>query len=179
MNLNPSTRGRPTVLFVCVHNAGRSQLAAGLAAHHAAGIVEVLSAGTDPDEQVDAVALASLAELGIDRSDQIPTRVTKELLSRADVVVTLKPGLDLPQQPAGRSESWPLPDPESWTLDGIRPLRDHLDGRVRRLLARVTNPDTRAADVDDVEPAGFPVVAAPRSSADRPPDAAPPTEEAR
>ena len=85
--------GTPTVLFVCVHNAGRSQLAAGLAAHHAGTTVQVLSAGTDPDTQVDAVALASLAELGIDRSDQVPTRLTDDLLTQADVVVTLKPGL--------------------------------------------------------------------------------------
>lgn len=124
-----------TVLFVCAHNAGRSQLAAGLAAHHAGATVQVLSAGTDPDEQVDPVALASLAELGIDRSDQIPTQVTDDLLARADVVVTLKPGLDLPQRPGVRYENWPLPDPQGWDLDGIRPLRDHLRSRVTQLLA--------------------------------------------
>jgi arsenate reductase len=124
----------PTVLFVCVHNAGRSQLAAGLAAHHAGEAVQVLSAGTDPDAQVDAVALASLAELGIDRSDQLPTRLTDELLAQADVVVTLKPGLDLPHQPGVRYENWPLPDPQGWDLDGIRPLRDHLDSRIAQLL---------------------------------------------
>lgn len=128
-----------TVLFVCVHNAGRSQLAAGLAAHHAGVAMQVLSAGTDPDTQVDAVALASLAELGIDRSDQVPTRLTDDLLAQADVVVTLKPGLDLPRRTGVRYENWPLPDPQGWDLDGIRPLRDHLDSRVTQLLADLAN----------------------------------------
>lgn len=137
----PAAVKEKMVLFVCVHNAGRSQLAAGLAAHHAGDGVEVLSAGTDPDRQVDPVALASLAELGIDRSDQVPTRLTDDLLSRADVVVTLKPGLDLPTQPGVRYENWPLPDPQGWNLDGIRALRDHLDGRVQQLLAELTSLD--------------------------------------
>ena len=127
--------GALTVLFVCVHNAGRSQLAAGLAAQQASPGIRVLSAGTDPDEQVDAVALASLAELGIDRSFQVPTRLTDDLLAHADVVVTLKPGLDLPHRPGTRYENWPLPDPQGWDLDGIRPLRDHLMSRVTQLLA--------------------------------------------
>ena len=88
-----------TVLFVCVHNAGRSQLAAGLAAYRAGPGVRVLSAGTEPDAHVDAVALASLAELGIDRSDQVPSLLTDDLLDQADVVVTLKPGLAVAQRP--------------------------------------------------------------------------------
>jgi arsenate reductase len=129
----PST-SVPTVLFVCVHNGGRSQLAAGLVAHRAGARVRVLSAGTNPDAAVDAVALASLAELGIDRSDQTPTRLTDDLLDQADVVVTLKPGLDVAHRPGVRYENWPLPDPQGWDLDGIRGLRDHLDARVAQLL---------------------------------------------
>jgi protein-tyrosine-phosphatase len=121
-----------TVLFVCVHNAGRSQLAAGLAAHYAGGAVRVMSAGTEPDAQVSATVLESLAELGIDRSDQVPTLVTAELVERADVVVALKPGLDLPGDPS--VQVWPLPDPAGWDVEGIRPLREHLDARVRALL---------------------------------------------
>ncbi len=140
------------MLFVCVHNAGRSQLAAGLAHRHAAGVVEVLSAGTDPDDRVDIVALAALAELGIDRSDQVPTGLTAELLDRADVVIALKPGLPLPHQPRGRHESWALPEPQSWTLEGIRPLRDHLDGRVRQLLDQLIGPDSTAGHPDDPSP---------------------------
>ncbi|GAA1429620.1 arsenate reductase ArsC [Microlunatus lacustris] len=146
----------PTVLFVCVHNAGRSQLAAGLAHQHAAGAVEVLSAGTDPDDRVDIVALVALAELGINRSDQVPNRLTADLLDRADVVVALKSGLQLPQQPRGRRESWPLPEPQSWTLEGIRPLRDHLDGCVRQLLDQLIGPNATAGHPDDAAPAGYP-----------------------
>ena len=127
-----------TVLFVCVHNAGRSQLAAGLAARRASAGVQVWSAGTDPDGEVDPVALASLAELGVDRSDQTPTRLTDDLLDQADVVVTLKPGLDLPRRPGVRYENWPLPDPQGWDLDGIRGLRDHLDARVTQLLTELS-----------------------------------------
>jgi arsenate reductase len=123
-----------TVLFVCVHNAGRSQLAAGLASARAGKHVRVLSAGTEPDQRVDAVTLASLAEVGIDLSDQTPTRLTDDLLDQADVVVTLKPGLDVAHRSGVRYENWPLPDPQGWDLDGIRGLRDHLDARVTQLL---------------------------------------------
>jgi protein-tyrosine-phosphatase len=128
----------PTVLFVCEHNAGRSQLAAGLAAHRADGTVNVLSAGTAPDDQVSDVMLASLAELGIDRSDQVPTLVTDELVRRADVIVALKPGLNIAHPAEVPYETWPLPDPADWDVDGIRPLRDHLDQRVQRLIGRLT-----------------------------------------
>ncbi len=127
----------PTVLFVCVHNAGRSQLAAGLAAQHAGTDVRVLSAGIDPDERVDDVMLASLAEIGIDRSDQVPTRLTDDLLAQADVVVALKPNLDLPQVPGVRYETWTLPEPPAWNLERLRPLRDHLNHRVQDLLQQV------------------------------------------
>lgn len=128
----PQANNERTVLFVCVHNAGRSQLAAGLAAARAGKAVRVLSAGTDPDECVDATVLASLAELGIDRSDQVPQRVTPELLAQADVVVALKPDLGLAHP---NMQTWPLPDPAGWDLEGIRPLRDHIDARVQVLLA--------------------------------------------
>lgn len=137
-----------TVLFVCVHNAGRSQLAAGLAAYRAGAGVRVLSAGTDPDVRVDAVALASLAELGIDRSDQTPTLLTDDLLDQADVVVTLKPGLDVAHRPGVRYENWPLPEPQGWDLDGIRGLRDHLDARITQLLTDLAIRATPAA-LDD------------------------------
>ena len=122
----------PTILFVCVHNAGRSQLAAGLAAAYAGESVRILSAGTDPDPAVSTTVLESLAELGIDRSDQVPTRLTPALMAQADVVVALKPDLDLPEHPAVRT--WPLPDPAGWDVEGIRPLRDHLETQVRRLV---------------------------------------------
>lgn len=125
----------PTVLFVCVHNAGRSQLAAGLAAALSGDQVRVLSAGTDPEAEVSKAVLASLAELGIDRSEQVPRQVTEDLVGQADVVVALKPGLDLPAH--SHMQVWDLPDPAGWDLDGIRPLREHLDGKVRVLLAEL------------------------------------------
>ena len=131
--VDPGTRVS-TVLFVCVHNAGRSQLAAGLASARAGKHVRVLSAGTEPDQRVDAVALASLAEVGIDRSDHTPTVLADDLLDQADVVVTLKPGLDVAHRQGVRYENWPLPDPQGWDLDNIRGLRDHLDARVTQLL---------------------------------------------
>ena len=90
------TNAKPTLLFVCVHNAGRSQLAAGLAALRGGDQVNILSAGLEPDDKVSDVALASLAEAGIDRSDQTPTKLTDDMMAQADVVVSLKPGLDLP-----------------------------------------------------------------------------------
>ena len=129
------TNAKPTVLFVCVHNAGRSQLAAGLAAIRGGDRITVLSAGLEPDNHVSDVALASLAEAGIDRSDQTPTQLTDDLIAQADIVVALKPGLDLPQHDGVRYETWPLPDPAEWDIDGIRPLRDYIDVQVRNLLA--------------------------------------------
>ncbi len=120
------------MLFVCAHNAGRSQFAAGLAAARAGGAVRVLSAGTNPGQRVDATVLASLAELGIDRSDQVPQPVTPELVAQADVVIALKPNLALPAHP--HVETWPLPDPEGWDLLGVRPLRDHLERKIGELL---------------------------------------------
>lgn len=126
---------KPAVLFVCVHNAGRSQLAAGLAAAYAGDRVTVLSAGTEPDEAVSSTVLESLDELGIDRRDQTPRLITAEIAAQADVVVALKPGLDLPDHP--HVETWSLPDPAGWTLDGIRGLRDHIDQRVRTLVDKL------------------------------------------
>ncbi len=128
------TTAKATLLFICVHNAGRSQLAAGLAALRGGDQVNVLSAGLDPDDKVSDVALASLAEAGIDRSDQTPTKLTDDLVAQADIVVSLKPGLYLPQHEGVRYETWPLPDPAEWDIDGIRPLRDYIDTKVRELL---------------------------------------------
>lgn len=99
----------------------------------------VLSGGTDPEDTVSEVVLASLEELGIDRSDQRPTRLTDNLLRRADVVVALKPGLDLPVYPGVRHELWALPDPAGWDVGGVRPLRTYLDGEVRRVVGELTS----------------------------------------
>ena len=128
---------KPTLLFVCVHDAGRSQLAAGLAALRGGDQVNVLSAGLDPDDRVSEVALASLAEAGIDRSDQTPTKLTADMVAQADVVA-LKPGLDLPHRDGVRRQTGPLPDPAEWDIDGIRPLRDYIDTKVQELLTELT-----------------------------------------
>ena len=130
----------PTVLFVCEHNAGRSQLAAGLAASRAAGRVRVLSAGTNPDAQVDEVMLASLAELGIFRDDQVPTRLTADLIAQADVIVAVKPDLGVVPADGAQLQTWTLPEPERWDVEGLRPLRDFLDQKVQTLLEDLTRP---------------------------------------
>jgi arsenate reductase (thioredoxin) len=131
-------KGVPTVLFVCVHNAGRSQLAAGLAAHRGDGRVSVMSAGTEPDDQVSDVALGSLAELGIDRSDQRPTLLTDQMVQRADVIVLLKPGLGIVPRRGAELQTWTLPEPASWDVDGVRSLRDYLDERVQHLIETIS-----------------------------------------
>jgi arsenate reductase len=86
---------------------------------------------------VSDVALASLAEAGIDRSDQIPSKLTDDLVAQADIVVALKPGLDIPHYDGVRCETWPLPDPAEWDIDGIRPLRDYIDTKVQQLLTKL------------------------------------------
>jgi len=131
------------VLFVCVHNAGRSQLAAGLASVIGAGRLGVASAGTDPEDRVSEVVIASLAEVGIDWSGRTPTRLTPEAVESVDVVISLKPGLDVPRVAGVRYETWPLPDPAGWDVDGVRPLREYLFERITALAAdndHITSP---------------------------------------
>jgi arsenate reductase len=131
--------GRPRVLFVCTHNAGRSALASALAAHHAADRLDVDSAGTDPDPRPSAATIATLAELGIDAAAHRPSAVTADRIAAADVVVAMKPGLDLPHVDGVRYETWSLPDPAGWDADGIRPLREEIDRRVRTLITELTD----------------------------------------
>ncbi|CAL8978401.1 Glutaredoxin arsenate reductase [Cellulomonas sp. T2.31MG-18] len=128
------TRRKPTVLFVCMHNAGRSQLAAGLATARGGDQLRVTSAGLDPEDHVSEEVIASLAEHGIDWSGRTPTKLTAQAVADADVVIALKPGLDLPVVEGVRYETWPLPDPAGWDVDGIRPLREHLERRIAALL---------------------------------------------
>lgn len=124
---------KPIVLFLCQHNAGRSQLGAALMDHRAGDLYEVRSAGISPAEQINAAGAATLAELGIDTSHRSPRKVTEVDLLEADVVVAMKPGLQLPANPAGQLIVWELPDPGDWDVDSIRPLRDEIDARVQRL----------------------------------------------
>lgn len=132
------TTPKPVVLFVCTHNAGRSALAAALTRHRFADVVTAESAGIDPAQQPSMATIASLAEIGIDDSDHHPSRVAESRVRAADVVVAMKPGLDLPQIPGVRYETWTLPDPSGWDVDGIRGLRDDIDARVQTLIAELT-----------------------------------------
>jgi arsenate reductase len=124
----------PEVLFVCVRNAGRSQMAAALLDHHARGRVRVRSAGSDPGERINPKVVDALAELGIDVSKEFPKPITDEAVRAADAVVTMGCGDACPVYPGKRYEDWELEDPEGRSLDEVRRIRDQIDERVRQLL---------------------------------------------
>jgi arsenate reductase len=125
---------RPTVLFLCVHNAGRSQMAAALMREHAADRVRVLSRGSEPAATLNPAVVAAMAELGIDISAETPQRWTDDEARTADVIVTMGCGDACPFYPGIRYVDWELPDPAGRTLDEVRPIRDDIDRRVRALL---------------------------------------------
>jgi protein-tyrosine-phosphatase len=127
----------PTVLFVCVHNAGRSQMAAALLAHHAMGRVAVRSAGSAPAEQINEVAAAALAEWGLDISAEQPRLLADDVVRAADVVITMGCGDACPVYPGKRYEDWELTDPAGKSLDVVRGVRDEIDRRVRTLVAEL------------------------------------------
>jgi arsenate reductase len=131
---------RPQVLFVCVHNAGRSQIAAALLQHHAAGRVDVRSAGSAPADEINPVVRAALAELGIDLDDAHPKILTADAVEAADVVVTMGCGDACPVFPGRRYLDWDLADPAGKALAEVRVVRDDVDRRVRALLAELTAP---------------------------------------
>ena len=124
----------PTVLFVCVHNAGRSQMAAALLAHHARGRVQVLSAGSAPADQVNPTVVDAMAELGLNLSREYPKPLTTEAVQASDVVVTMGCGEACPVFPGKRYLDWRLEDPAGKGLDAVRRIRDDIDRRVRELL---------------------------------------------
>lgn len=124
---------RPRVLFVCTHNAGRSALAAALARAQFGDRIDVESAGVNPQAAPSDVTIASLAEIGIDDSHHVPTALTAERVAAADIVVAMKPGLNIPHIDGVRYDTWSLPDPAGWDVDGIRPLRDNIRGRISEL----------------------------------------------
>ena len=129
----------PTVLFVCVHNAGRSQMAAALLARHAAGRVRVLSAGTEPADRINPAVVEAMAELGLDVSREFPKRLASEDVESSDVVVTMGCGDACPYFPGTRYEDWPLDDPAGRPIEEVRIIRDAIDDRVRRLLAELVD----------------------------------------
>jgi protein-tyrosine-phosphatase len=127
----------PEVLFVCVHNAGRSQMAAALLNHHAAGKVTVRSAGSTPSAEVNPAVVRALDEVGIDISKEFPKPLTTEAVEGADVVVTMGCGDACPVYLGKRYLDWDLPDPSGKPLEAIRPIRDEIDRRVRPLLSEL------------------------------------------
>jgi arsenate reductase (thioredoxin) len=132
----PKTKEMPEVLFVCVHNAGRSQMAAGLLTLRSGGLVGVRSAGSDPAESVNSLAAEAMAELGVDLAEAYPKRLTDEVVRAADVVVTMGCGDACPIYPGKRYEDWQVADPaEVRSLDQVRSIRDDIDAMVQRLLS--------------------------------------------
>jgi arsenate reductase (thioredoxin) len=134
---DPTLRRRlPSVLFVCVHNAGRSQMAAALLTLRSGGSVAVRSAGSEPAEVVNPLAVEAMSELGVDLAGAFPKKLSDEAVRNADVVVTMGCGDACPVYPGKRYEDWEIDDPaEASSLDEVRRIRDEIDGRVRQLLA--------------------------------------------
>jgi arsenate reductase (thioredoxin) len=124
----------PEVLFVCTHNAGRSQMAAALLDHQAAGRVRVTSAGSQPADQLNPAVVQAMAEIGLDISREYPKPLTAGQVRAADVVITMGCGDACPIYPGKRYEDWDLPDPAGLGVGAIRPIRDAIRDRVRALL---------------------------------------------
>ena len=128
---------RPEVLFVCVHNAGRSQMAAGLVKLRSEGRINVRSAGSDPAEVINPAVIEAMDELGVDMSEEFPKPLTDEVVQAADVVVTMGCGDACPIYPGKRYEDWTLDDPAGQDLGTVRRIRDEIDARVQRLIAEL------------------------------------------
>ena len=127
-------QSKPTVLFVCVHNAGRSQMAAGYLRHLAGDRVSVLSAGSEPASQVNPVAIQAMAEVGIDIAAELPKVLTSDAVQESDVVITMGCGDSCPFYPGKRYEDWNLDDPAGKGIDEVRPIRDGIRERVEVLI---------------------------------------------
>ena len=126
---------KPTVLFVCVHNAGRSQMAAGYLRHLGEGRIEVLSAGSAPADSINPVAVAAMAEEGIDIASEQPKVLTTDAVKASDVVITMGCGDACPFYPGKRYEDWKLDDPAGRSIEAVRPIRDAIKARVEELIA--------------------------------------------
>ena len=127
----------PEVLFVCVHNAGRSQMAAALLERRANGRVRVRSAGSDPADELNPAVVEAMREVGVDLADAAPKRLTDEAVRAADAVITMSCGDACPVYPGKRYLDWELEDPAGKPLDAVRRIRDEIDARVERLLAEL------------------------------------------
>ena len=131
---------RPTVLFVCVHNAGRSQMAAGFLTALSDGAVDVRSAGSMPGDQINPVAVEAMAEVGIDIASEQPKVLTDDAVMDSDVVITMGCGDACPFYPGKRYEDWELDDPAGQDLETVRPIRDEIKTRVEGLLRSLKMP---------------------------------------
>ena len=131
---------RPTVLFVCVHNAGRSQMAAGFLTALSDGAVDVRSAGSMPGDQINPVAVEAMAEVGIDIASEQPKHLTDDAVMDSDVVITMGCGDACPFYPGKRYEDWELDDPAGQELETVRPIRDEIKTRVEGLLRSLEIP---------------------------------------
>jgi arsenate reductase len=142
---NLVVKEQPEVLFVCVHNAGRSQMAAGLVKLRSQGRIHVRSAGSAPGEQINPAAVEAMEELGVDMSEEFPKPLTDEVVRAADVVITMGCGDACPIYPGKKYEDWKLDDPAGQDLDTVRQIRDELDQRVRKLIAELLPDDAAPA----------------------------------
>ena len=130
----------PAVLFVCVHNAGRSQMAAGFLQHLAGDRIEVRSAGSAPADSINPVAVEAMAEVGIDITAEQPKILTTEAVQASDVVITRGCGDECPSFPGKRYEDWVLDDPAGQGIDAVRPIRDEIRRRVETLITSLVSP---------------------------------------
>jgi protein-tyrosine-phosphatase len=141
------TPDRPEVLFLCVHNAGRSQMAAALLARYGGDRVVVHSAGSAPGETLNPAVVAAMAEVGIDIATERPKKLTDQMAQDADVIVTMGCGEACPVYPGKRCVDWELPDPAGRPIEEVRPIRDAIDTRVRALVTEVgVNPSAGDAE---------------------------------
>jgi arsenate reductase (thioredoxin) len=131
------TKEQPEVLFVCVQNAGRSQMAAGLVKLRSEGRIHVRSAGSAPAEEVNSAVIAAMEEVGVDMSEEFPKPLTDEVVRAADVVITMGCGDACPIYPGKRYEDWTVDDPADQDLETVRAIREDIDARVQKLIADV------------------------------------------
>ncbi len=129
-----TTPARPSVLFVCVHNAGRSQMAAGFLTHLAGDRIDVRSAGSMPGDQINPVAVEAMAEVGIDITGEQPKKLTDDAVIASDVVITMGCGDECPYFPGKRYEDWVLTDPAGQGIEVVREVRDEIRGRIETLI---------------------------------------------
>lgn len=146
------TRPKPSVLFVCVHNAGRSQMAAGYLRHFAGSSIDVYSAGSLPADQVNPVAVQVMAEEGIDIAAAIPRKLSSDDVAVADVVITMGCGDACPVFPGKRYEDWQLDDPAGQGVDAVRKIRDEIRKRVRLLIETLDDQTSLRSDSSNSSP---------------------------